>query len=156
MKQKVFSWGDKFQIWDENQTPRYQVEGEVWSLGKRLHVLGLDGAELAFVCQKVWSFLTRFFVEIQGETVCEVVKEFTFFRPSYHIEGLGWRIGGEIWEHEYVVYDANGRTVMALSKEWFTWGDSYCLRIEDGQDELLCLCAALAIDAAVDVQSSNN
>ena len=38
IKQKVFSWGDKFRVYDENYNDRYYVEGEVLSFGKKLHL----------------------------------------------------------------------------------------------------------------------
>lgn len=37
IKQKVFSIGAKFHITDENGENRYRVEGEVFTLGKKLH-----------------------------------------------------------------------------------------------------------------------
>ena len=39
IKQKVFSWGDKFSIYDANGNERYLVQGEVFSFGKKLHLL---------------------------------------------------------------------------------------------------------------------
>lgn len=38
IKQKVFSWGDKFTVKDVNGEDRYFVEGEIFSWGKKLHV----------------------------------------------------------------------------------------------------------------------
>ena len=38
IKQKVFSRGDKFRIYDENENDKYYVEGEVLTLGKKLHL----------------------------------------------------------------------------------------------------------------------
>ena len=36
--------------------------------------------------------------------------------------------------------------VMRISKAWLSWSDFYELNITDEQNELLCLCVALAID----------
>jgi uncharacterized protein YxjI len=47
--------------------------------------------------------------------------------------------------HEYAVTSSCG-DVMRISKAWFTWGDFYELEITEPQNELLCLCVALAID----------
>lgn len=157
MKQKVFSWGDKFTVVDERMDRVYQVEGEVFTIGKRLHVMDANGGELAFIRQKVWSFLTRFFVEVQGREVCEIVKEFSFFRPRYQISGaLNWRVEGDLWAHEYEIVDGDGRCVMRMSKHWFTWGDSYEMDIDRIEDALACVCVALAIDAAMAVQAAAN
>lgn len=148
LKQKVFSWRDRFFAKDENGGDRFAVEGEFLSWGKKLHVYDSSGAKAAFIRQKVFSFLPRYFVEINGRVVCEIVKEFTLLRPKYRLEGLPWRVGGDFWAHEYSLCDQN-RQVMRLSKKWFTWGDSYELDITDPRDELLCLCVALAVDCAL-------
>lgn len=154
MKQKVFSWSDKFDVTDEDGAERYYVEGELFSWGKKLHIYDNRGREVAFIRQKLVSWLPRYFVEIDGVTVASVVKELTFLRSSYRVEGLPWKMEGNFWEHDYVMHD-NSREVMRLSKAWFTWGDSYQLEIFDPEKELLCLCVALAVDCAV-AQSRNN
>lgn len=155
MKQKVFSWTDRFHVVDEQGNPRYDVEGELFSWGKKLHIYDSSGQETAFIRQKVMSWLPRYFVEIDGAVVATVVKEFTFFRPSYYVEGLPWQMEGDFWAHEYVMYD-DRQEVMHMSKAWFTWGDSYELEIFDPRNELLCLSVALAVDCAVaQAQNSN-
>jgi uncharacterized protein YxjI len=155
LKQKVFSWRDRFYVKDEKGNDRFAVEGEILSWGKKLHVYNSGGVEVAFIRQKVWSWLPRFFVEVDGRVVCEVVKEFTFFRQRYRLEGLRWRLDGDFWAHEYSLND-NERQIMRLSKRWFTWGDSYELDIVDPQDEMLCLCVALAVDCALASQQTTN
>ena len=154
MKQKVFSWGDKFFIKDEFENDRYYVEGEVFSLGKKLHVYDSANREVAFIRQKVFSLMPRYYIEIDGRTI-EIVKEFTFLKPSFNFVGLPWRLEGDFFAHEYTLYDADG-VVMNLSKHWFTWGDSYELEIFDERDALMCLCIALSVDAVLAQQSSNS
>jgi len=152
LKQRVFSWSDRFYVKDEQGNDRYSVAGELFSWGKKLHIYDAGGSEVAFIRQKLFTWLPRFYVEIDGRVVCEIVKEFTFFKPSYRIEGLNWRMDGDFFSHEYCLYDG-GREIMRLSKHWFTWGDSYELAVANPMDELLCLSVALAMDCAVAAQS---
>lgn len=153
IKQKVFSWRDRFFVKDESGNDRYAAEGEILSWGKKLHIYDGNGVKAAFIRQKVWSWLPRFFVEINDRVVCEIVKEFTFFRQSYRIAGVPWHMEGDFWAHEYSL-NSDGRQVMRMSKKWFSWGDSYELDITDPQDELLCLCVALVVDCAMAVQNA--
>ena len=147
MKQKVFSRRDRFFVKDENGNDRYAVEGEI-AIGKRLHIYDADGNKSAFIRQKVMSWLPRYFVYINGQEVCTVVKEFTLFRQSYRVEGLSWHLTGNFLTHEYILAE-NGRQIMNLSKKWFTLGDSYELNITDPKNELLCLCVTLVVDCAL-------
>ena len=152
IKEKVFTWGDKFTVKDINGNDRYYVEGEVFSWGKKLHVYDMKGNEAAFIQQKVFSFLPRYFVYVGDEQVAEIVKEFSFLFPRYSIEGLGWDIEGRFMAHDYEI-TKNGRSIVTISKEWMTWGDSYELDIADPQDEIVALAVVLTIDA---VMASNS
>lgn len=146
IRQKAFSWVDRFTVFDENGADQYYVEGELFSWGKKLHVTDVNGREAAFIQQKVSSFMPRFFVYIDGRECAEIVKRFTFFYEKYEIEGLDWTIEGDFWLHEYRITQ-NGREIVSLSKEWFTWGDCYALDIADPKNETLALAVVLAIDA---------
>ena len=155
IKQKVFSWTDRFMVADEYGNHIYYVEGELFSWGKKLHIYNNAGQEVAFIRQKVMSWLPRYFVEIYGAVVATVVKEFTFFIPSYRIEGLNWQMDGDFWAHEYEMHDGR-QLIMRMSKAWFTWGDSYELEISDPKNAILCLSVALAVDCAVAQGRNNN
>ncbi len=148
IKQKVFSWADKFTVKDEKGQDKYFVQGELFSWGKKLHVNDLNGKEAAFIQQKVFSFLPRYFVFVGGEQVAEIVKEFTILRPKYRIEGLGWDVNGSFWAHDYEI-TKNGKTIVTIRKEWMTWGDSYELDIADSDDEIIALAVVLTIDCVM-------
>lgn len=66
MKQKVFSFKDKFTIKDEQGNDKYYIEGEFLSLGKKLHIYDMNNNELAFVREKVLAFMPKFIVEVDG------------------------------------------------------------------------------------------
>ena len=52
IRQKVFSWNDKFFVMDEYGRDRYRVEGEFFSFGKKLHIYDMADNEVAFIQQK--------------------------------------------------------------------------------------------------------
>ena len=144
IKQRVFSWRDKFTVKDESGVDRWFAQGELFSWGRKLHIYDSYGREAAFIRQKLLSMLRRYYIEINGY-VYTMRKELTLLRPKYSIEGLPWQMSGDFWAHEYELHD--GRIpIMRMSKCWFTWGDSYELNIYDPANELICLCIALTID----------
>lgn len=155
IKQKVFSWRDRFAVKDEYQNDRWFAQGEIFTLGRKLHVYDANGNEAAFIRRKLLSLLPRYYIEIGGRSY-EFVKEFTILRPKYTIRNLDWMVDGNFLAHEYAVTDSNG-SVMQISKAWLSWGDFYELDINDNQNELLCLCVALAIDCiTADAASSGS
>ncbi len=151
IKEKVFSWGDKFYVKDALGEDRYVVEGEVFTLGKKLHVYDMQGREAAFIEQELMTFLPCFTVYSGGREIAQVKKEFSFLVPRYTIEGLGWEIEGSFWEHEYRITQ-NGRTIVTISKEYMTWGDSYELDIVNPADEIVALAVVLTIDCVREAQ----
>ena len=156
IKQRLFSWVDKFYIKNEYGTDVYYAQGEFFSWGRKLHIYDMSGIEAAFIHRKMFTWLPKYFIEINGNSVCELVKEIAFFRQSYRLEGLDWQLEGDFWAHEYSL-SGRGHTLMSMSKHWFVWGDSYELDIADPAYELLCLCVALAVDCVTaDAESSNN
>lgn len=152
IKEKVFSWGDKFTVKDEFGADRYMVEGEIFSWGKKLHVYDMSGGEVAFIKQELWSLLPKYCVFCDGQQVAQIRKEFTFLFPRYIIAGLGWGIDGSFMAHEYEI-TANGRRIVSISKEWMTWGDSYELDIADPKNALIALAVVLTIDCVTESNS---
>ena len=153
IKEKVFSWGDKFTVKDEYGNDKYFVQGEVFSWGKKLHVYDSVDREVAFIKQEVWSLLPRFYVFCEDEQIAEIKKEFTFLFPKYSIQGLGWEIEGKLMAHDYEIIK-NGKSIVTISKEWMTWGDSYELNIANPEDEIVALAVVLTIDCVMEASSS--
>ena len=153
IKQKVFSWGDRFTVKDANGDDRYFVEGEVFTWGKKLHVCDMSGNEVAFIQQKVLSFLPTYHVFVNGNQVAEIVKEFSFFKPYYTISGPGWEATGKFLLHDYEITQGEFPAA-TIQKEWMTWGDCYELDIANPNHEVLALAVVLTIDCVI-AQSNN-
>ncbi len=155
MKQRIFSWGDKFSIYDPMGNECYHVEGEVFSFGKKLHLYDTAQRELAFIQQRLLSFLPKYEIQKNGAQIAEVVKEFTFFRQEYSVNGLGWKVHGDFFSHDYEI-TTNGRRIAQVSKEWFTLGDAYEIDIADDTDEIAALAVVLVIDACIEAAKDND
>ena len=140
IKEKVFSWGDKFTVWDANGNERYYVEGEVFSFGKKLHIYDRSGREAAFIRQELLTWMPKYHVFVDGSQVATVRREFTWFVPRYVVDQVS----------------QNGRPVVTITKEWMTWGDSYELDIAPDADEIVALAVVLTIDCVVEQQNNNN
>ncbi len=153
IKQKAFSFGDKFFVKDEYESDRYYIEGEIFTLGKKLHVYDSNNEEVMYISQRPFAFLPKVDIYFGENLAGTLVKEFTFFSQVYTLEGAGWEVEGDFMAHEYSMAK-DGCVKASVEKEWFTWGDSYALEIADSQDELLALGVLLAIDIINAAQAS--
>ena len=96
-KQRFFSWFDSYDIYAEDGSVAYTVEGKL-SWGHCLHILNPQGDHIATVQQKVLTFLPKFEFYVQDRYAGMLQKEFTFFRPRLQ-SGLqrlarGGQLGG--------------------------------------------------------------
>jgi len=150
IQQKVFSIGDKYNIFDANQEPVYAVESEIFTFGARIHLYNLAGYEEFGIYQKVFRFMPEYEI-CKGDTLYAVVtKKFTFFshRLEIHSSFGDMEIEGEPFGMEFsIIY--NGKEVGRISKRWFTFGDSYELYVEDHQDPAFFCALVVAIDHCI-------
>ena len=147
IKQKVFSLHDRFYVRDEAGAEVYSVVGNIFTIGRKLHICDLNDNELLFIEQKVFTLLPCYYLK-RGDVLAATVKrEFTFFKRSYNIENLNWHVEGNFMDHDFVVYDAIGTAIATVSKAWLSWGDSYQIDFAPDQDELILIGVIICIDA---------
>ena len=148
IKQRVFSWADTYDIYDETGEARYFVEAEVFSLGHRIHVYDKrTGREVGSIHERLFTLFNTFEIEINGQPMGTVRQEFSLFSPRYTVDYHGWDVEGDFFEWDYQVLQGE-RVVMNIEKKWLSWGDTYTLRYDDPAHELSGLLLVLAIDAA--------
>ena len=96
-KQRLFSWFDSYDIYDEAGNTVYVVKGQL-SWGHKLVIYDAYGNEVGMVVQKVLTFLPKFEIYKNGSYIGCLSKEFSFLTPHYNIDYNGWHIDGTIME----------------------------------------------------------
>ena len=143
-KQRLFSWFDSYDIYDEDGNVVYEVKGQLdW--GHCLKVYQ-SNVHLATIKQVLLTFIPRFEIYKDDQYVGSISKEFSFFVPRYNIDFNGWHIEGDIFEWDYQIYNGS-KVIASISKELFNLTDTYVLNIIDPKDALDVLAFVLAIDA---------
>jgi uncharacterized protein YxjI len=145
-KQRFFSWFDSYDIYHEDGSIAFTVEGKL-AWGHRLHILNPQGEHIATVQQRVLTLLPKFEFYIADVLVGTLCKEFTLFRPVYDLDWNGWHVSGDFFEWEYSIYNGGGAEVARISKELFHWTDTYTIDVARQEDALAALMVVLAIDA---------
>lgn len=151
-KQRLFSWFDSYDIYDERENLVFTVEGQM-SWGHCLHILDARGEHIATVKRRVLTFLPHFELYEGDAYVGCITKEFSFFRPNFSVDCNGWSVEGDLWEWDYRITDRGGNTVASISKELFRMTDTYVIDVMEEADALHALMVALAIDAEKDARN---
>ena len=145
-KQRLFSWFDSYDIYNENGETVYTVEGKM-SWGHKLHILNRRGEHIATVKQVVLTWLPRFELYEGDRYIGSIKKQFSFLTPRYEIDFNGWRISGDFLEWDYNILNSFGQVIATVSKELFNFTDTYTIDTANDKDALLALMVTLAIDA---------
>ena len=151
MKQKLFSFTDDYKITDADGKDVYYVDGKLLSLGKNLSFQDMEQKELAHIQQKLLNWGPTYEITHNEELVAVVKKElFTFFHCVFHVDEPGHdalTAEGNFNDHEYVFTRA-GQPVASVSKQWFTFADTYGVEVDDDEDPVLILACTVVIDEA--------
>ena len=145
-KQRMFSWFDSYDIYNDAGAVLYTVRGQL-SWGHCLKIFDPAGQEVGTVKERVLTLLPQFELYLGPRYIGCIRKEFTLFRPRYDIDCNGWQISGTWTEWDYTISDAAGQSVAVISKELFHWTDTYVIDVVRPQDALCALMFVLAIDA---------
>ena len=145
-KQRLFSWFDSYDIFDENGEVVYVAKGRL-AWGHCIKIFDTFDTELATVKQKIFTLLPKFELYYGQKYIGCISREFTFFKPRYNIDCNGWQVEGNLFEWDYEIHSSDGAVIAKISKEIFNWTDTYSMEIYNPQDALQVLLLVLAIDA---------
>lgn len=154
IKQKLFSIGEKFTVYDEHERPQYHVQGSFMQIPKSFKVLNQREEEIATITKKVFSWLPKFYVDIRNNPQIIIDKELTFFKAKYHISAEGIEVQGNWWDMDFQVMH-HGRAIADINKRWFTFGDTYEVNVLDEKYEEMIISLVIAIDCVKEDQNNN-
>ena len=119
IKQRVFSWTDSYDVYDENENPKYFVKAEFFSLGHQLHVYDRNNHELGVIRQRLLTFLPAFEIEIGGRVLVKSANSFLFSSPDMRstITAGAWR---EIFWDGIMMYTMDAAVSSISLKNCFT------------------------------------
>ena len=149
MKQKFFSLGGQFNIKDESGGDVFVVTGAVFTFGHQLTFSDMVGKELAFIKQKVLSWGPTYEIYRNGELYAVIKKElFTFFKHVFTVDIPGpddLVAEGDFMDLEFA-FTRHGKTVAEVSRQWFSFADTYGVNVQPGEDDVLILASTVVID----------
>lgn len=151
IKQRVISFLDSYDVYADNFNKKYTVKAEMqdfFKLGAHLHVYDLFGKEKGVIRQKPFQFLPTYEIEVDGQKLGEIKKQFNLLKKNFDVNYLGLRVDGDFFGWNYYVFQ-DENLVMTISKEVVSLGDAYVIEFNDPDIEIYGLMLVIAIDAAL-------
>ena len=153
LKQKILSWFNTYNIFDENDNVVYYIKGEL-SLGHKLKFFDKNNNEIGLLQEKIFTFLPKFYMyNSLGNELGVINKKFSVLKPKYVLSCNDWRIEGDFWQWNYNIIDKNESRIATIKKH-LSYADNYEIDISKEEDSLLVLMIVIAID--IDKENSTS
>jgi uncharacterized protein YxjI len=157
IKQKVLALRDSFAIRDASGEKVFRVKGKLISVGDKLTFRSADGTKVASIRQKVVSLVPRYRIRRDGKLLAEVKKKhISVLKAKFKVRmqdgSPDLQIVGNLLDHEYSVRRGDAE-VARITKKWVSFGDSYGVQVDKGEDDVLILACAIVVDMICHEQS---
>jgi uncharacterized protein YxjI len=150
IRQNLISIGDDF--WIENQEGKkvFKVDGKVFRIRKTLIFEDLNGKTLCTIKERLLTVRDTMTVDgSDGEQMAVIKKALIApLRDRWAVkvkDGADLDVQGNIFDHEYSIKQGRDK-VAEVSKKWFSITDTYGVEVDPGQNDILILAVAVAID----------
>jgi uncharacterized protein YxjI len=150
IRQKLMSIGNDFWIENEEGERVFKVDGKALRLRKTLIFEDLEGNTLAKIQERLLAIKDTMAVEDADGNQMAVIKKGLIAPLGDHWKvtvrgGADLDVQGNILDHEYSINERR-KKIAEVSKKWLSITDTYGVEIDDGQNDILILALAIAID----------
>ena len=150
IRQNLISIGDDFWIENEEGKKVFKVDGKVLRIRKTLVFEDAKGKKLAQIQERLLAIKDTMVVEDADGKDLAVIKKALIapFRDRWDVKvknGPDLDVQGNIIDHEYTIKQGRDK-VAEISKKWFRLTDNNGVEIDPGQNDILILSIAVAID----------
>lgn len=156
LKEKILTWFDSYNIYDENDNIAYIVKGEL-SWGHQVRIYDKNNKEIGLIKEKIFNLLPKFILyDANGNEIGTIDKQLTFFKHKYTLSCNDWTVSGDFFGWDYEVTDSNDQVIMTASKELLRFTDNYEINVLNKKNSLLSIMIVLAIDLEKCGNNRNN
>lgn len=151
LREDLISIGDDFWIENENGQRVYRVDGKVLRISKTYVFLDMAGKTLCRIKEQLLTIRDKMEIEdAEGRQMAVVMKALISpLRDRWMVKvanGPDLDVQGDIFDHEYAIKQGRHK-IAEVSKKWFRLTDTYGVEVAEGQNDILILAIAVAMDA---------
>jgi uncharacterized protein YxjI len=150
IRQKMFSIGDDFWIENQEGDRVFKVDGKALRLRQTLFFEDMNGNKLCKIQERLLAIKDTMVVEDADGHQMAVIKKGLIAPLGDHWSvtvrgGPDLDVQGNILDHEYSINQRRNK-IAEVSKKWLSLTDTYGVEIGEGQNDILILAIAIAID----------
>lgn len=146
MKQKLFSLKGVFEVTDEYGNSAYSVVGSWLKVPKYFDVFDGHKKGVARLTHKLWTILPQFYLTVDDLPEEIVIKKkLTFFRPKYHIDGLGITVDGNILDMNFAILK-DEQVIGRVDQRWLKMTSTYDITVIEESMTTTVVALVIAID----------
>lgn len=156
---KVFTFHKASTIVDDNDNVVYTTKSKFFTLHDRTWIYDASEKEVAYIYRKFFTIHERRIVEMANGTKFELSNElFHIIKDITNIEGLGWKLEGNIVALNFTIKDENGKLLALIGQKILSIHDKYSVEIFDSskQDEIVTILISLQHMLAERAAASNS
>ena len=151
VRQKLVAIGDDFWIENDRGERVYKVDGKALRLRKTLVFEDAAGNELCKIQERMLRIKDSMEIEGPDGRRLAMVKKALIapLRDRWAVsvaDGPDLDVQGNLLDYEYTIGEGRDK-IAEVSKKWFRVADTYGVEIEPGQNDVLILAVAVALDS---------
>lgn len=131
-----YSLSQKSQIVDNNDQIVYTTKSKIISIHDKTWIYDAQGNQVAYIWKKFFTLHERRFVEMADGTNFQLSNElFHIIKDITNIEGLGWKMKGNIMGMNFTIEDENEKVLASIGQALISINDKYSIDIYDSSKE---------------------
>ncbi|MCR5717370.1 MAG: hypothetical protein K6G23_11025 [Lachnospiraceae bacterium] len=151
MKQKAISLVPKFDIFDEEETTVYHVEGDITRLNFSIQK---DGQEVLKLKKKLVAVMPEYTLVKDGKEIAKIKKKFKLTSPELtgNVNGQELKIAGNLMGYDFDL-NVGGVTLGHVDTARTIWSDCYRIQIMDEAQSDVVVALAIICDNVSDQEN---
>lgn len=132
MRQLLMTMHKKIEVKDENDNIVYEASTDYFTLHDKTHIKNAQGQEVAEIEKKLISLNAKFTAQMSdGRTFLLHDELGHLLTDNMDIPELGWRVKGDLMQHDYELVNSQGDILAATHRKWISIREAYEVEIED-------------------------
>lgn len=127
---EVFTLHHRIEVTDEEGNVEYRAETQFPSIHDKTDIYAADGRHVAYMERKLITLHEIHYVDMENGRSFTLSNELLhLIKDVTNIEGLGWRLDGNLLQLNFTISDADGGLIAVVSQKAFSIHDKYAIDI---------------------------